>query len=102
MKPISVQELTDFLNQRTNGFSCSICRRDDWSVQSTDGVVGSVDLANHAISNATIDAMFDHNSLPPESYEDQTMADNTIAIRCNHCGHLEFFDLRFVEELIHG
>lgn len=30
------------------------------------------------------------------------MADSTITIRCNHCGHLVFFDKTFVEEQIHG
>ena len=102
MKSISVKEFTDFLNQRTGGFSCSICQHEDWCVQSANGIVGSVDLANHVIPISAINAMFDKDSIPEESEDDQTMADSTITIRCNHCGHLVFFDKAFVEEQIHG
>ena len=102
MKSISVKEFTDFLNQRTGGFSCSICQHEDWCVQSANGMVGSVDLANHVVSLEDIDAITDHKPLPEKSKDDQTMADSTITIRCNHCGHLVFFDKTFVEEQIHG
>lgn len=64
MKSISVKEFTDFLNQRTGGFSCSICQHEDWCVQSANGMVGSVDLANHVVSLEDIDAITEHKPLP--------------------------------------
>lgn len=64
-------------------------------------MVGSVDLANHVASLEDVDTAFDGKPLPETSEDDQTMADSTITIRCNHCGHLVFFDKTFVEEQIH-
>ena len=106
-KSITVAQWTNYLNSRTQGFACSVCKHYDWEVQASEGLVDPVHVATHEASVSDIDAMFDKTVNTPKQQEasslpsQETMADKTITIRCGYCGHLVFFDRSFVEEKIH-
>lgn len=109
-KSITLTQWTDYLNRRTGGFACSICKHQDWETQASNLFIDCVPVANNMATNDDIDQLFSEKS--PAEKENRShasdnqlvpnkMADNTIVMRCGHCGHLVFFDRAFVEGVIH-
>lgn len=110
-KSITLTQWTDYLNRRTGGFACSICKHQDWETQASNLFVDRISVANNMATNDDIDQLLFPETVHTEKENPSpagdnhivtnTMADNTIVMRCGHCGHLVFFDRAFVEETIH-
>ena len=108
MKPMTTDEFSAFLAKKTNGLVCNVCGHEDWSVQNENGHVSAVHLATRMLSQNTYDALMANLCLDAPAVEigaeesPETMADDAIVIRCDNCGHLVFFDAKFVGDAVHG
>lgn len=105
------EELTQFLKERTNGMACPVCGSFDWYVRSSDRNVKLTNLVDGGLEQKIDESLFDliveFGGIPPsiedtEENPEKEILYSVIMLRCNHCGHLEFFDGSFVEEQIHG
>ena len=109
MQEITVKELTDFLNKRTNGFSCPICRKQEWQVEQHNGFVSNAKLMSEAeLARILTESIRDYGGEVPEQddegemgFESDLIADIAI-VRCGYCGWLAFFHKKLIEEKIHG
>lgn len=59
------------------------------------------------LTQALSELIIENGGTPPsednlEENPRKGILSSCIMLRCNHCGHLEFFDRLFVEDQIHG
>lgn len=110
---MTTDELTAFLNERTQNMTCPMCHSNDWYVRTENGEVLSTNALDGGLKHdilAAFQQVIDENEIDPTSsisdepteFEESNILCSCILLRCNHCGHLEFFDRSFIEEQIHG
>lgn len=115
---ITTAQWADYLNAKTNGFSCPICRHSDWQTQQdNNGNVCDVEILDHDIwadlndpaktdfvglFNATVRGETYVAPTSPERTRPASLLRHVIVLRCAHCGWVSLFDRAFVEEHING
>lgn len=115
---ISLAQWAAYLNEKTEGFNCPICRHNEWETQrDKQGNVCDVEILDHAVWEDLNDpsktdfvggfeaAKEGREYLPPpapERIRPPSLLTHVVVIRCSHCGWVGLFDRAFVEEKLHG
>ena len=101
MSTITIEQWTDYLNRKTQGFNCPICGRNRWQTQpDDDGNVLDAMITDHSNTPKT-----DEFARPVlgrdggvEKPRPASLLKSCNIIRCGHCGWIGLFDRTFVEE----
>ena len=102
MSEITTKQWTNYLNKKTGGFSCPICKHTDWQTQQDqNGNVCEVEILDNSFNEELIDKANEiaHSMGMPErkiEHQGASLAHRSILIRCGHCGFIAFFDRSFV------
>lgn len=93
MSTLTVEQWTDYLNRKTQGFNCPICGRNRWQTQqNAEGEVMDVKVSDQ--SNTLPNTFVEEGWKPGEP----SLLRSLNVIRCGHCGWVGLFDRAFVEE----
>lgn len=107
---LTVDELVQYLNRTTKGFSCPICRDTDWYAIAKDGVIQETEILDQSNLHdwfAPFEKFAIENGLEPAGTQlkprpEPSLINKAVVLRCNNCGWLGIFDKAFLEEKIHG
>lgn len=108
MTRISIDELTQYLNDKTGGFVCPICHHQQWQAEQQNGRdVSDVKLVTEGgFNDVLINVIQDFGGTVPPDSDDETVGSPILShltvIRCGYCGWVSLFDRAFIEEKIHG
>ena len=117
MKPITIEQWTEYLNEKTHGFVCPICGKEEWETQPDENDnVCDVKILDHSFEDELNDALEsaidvysatrDGKEIETTESKDherkQSLLKSVVVIRCGHCGWIGTFDRAFVEREIFG
>lgn len=108
MVQITIEELTNYLNNQTGGFVCPICRHQQWQAEQSNGrTVSDVKLMTEgAFKTDLTELIQEYGGDVPSDDDDETSASSILThlaiVRCGHCGWVSLFDRAFIGEKIHG
>lgn len=115
-KKITPDQWADYLNEKTDGINCPVCRRSQWQAQQTpDGDISDVVLLDQHYADTVIgeptdyvkafeDALADKKEAPAPKKEPAapSILTHLVVMRCGHCGWIGLFDRAFVEAEMDG
>ena len=107
---LTVDELVQYLNRTTKGFSCPICRTTDWHVIAKNGTVQETEILDQSNLHdwfAPFEEFAIENGLKPKDSQlkprpEPSLMNKAVVIRCNNCGWVGIFDKNFIEGRVHG
>lgn len=115
MPEISIEQWNNYLNTKTGGFRCPICRHSDWQTQqNSDSSVAQIKILDHSFENELNNAIGELIVEEGGSFEDvrkidpefgkrsqaPSLLESVNILRCGHCGWIALFDRKFVEDQI--
>lgn len=107
MGQITIEELTNYLNNQTGGFVCPICRHQQWQAEQSNGrIVSDVKLMTEGeLKTILIELIKENGGDVSSDDDDETSASSILThlavVRCGHCGWVSLFDRAFIGEKIH-